>query len=324
MTRILSVEIRRCLARRLTWVLIGLALVGTAVAGVVVFINAEDPEEARASALARREAVVASCADSVMQRSFPVGPVPVGPGGPLAQEGRPIDRAAAEAECRRFIHVPEGSGLRLVDLWEFDGGDSFLVVTFVFLGIGALIGASSMVGAEWKAGTFTTLLTWEPRRVRVAVAKLAAVGLLGMAAALVLQALFTTALLPAILIRGSTEGADAEWTRTLLGGVGRGAVLTGIGAVVGASVAMIGRSTSATLGVAFAYLAIGEAIVRAWKPKMARWLVGENSAIFLTGRELEQAPFERPVSLAAIWLVVMTLALAAAATATFRTRDVTA
>jgi hypothetical protein len=321
MIRALSVEIRRCLARRLTWVLIGLAVAATAVAGVVVFINAEDPDEARASALAQREAVVASCADSTLQRG-PFAPIPVGPDGPLVPEGRPLDRAAAEAECRRFIQVPDDGGLRLVDLWQPDGGDSFLLVTFVFLGIGALIGASSMVGAEWKAGTFTTLLTWEPRRARVAVAKLVAVGLLGAAAAVVLQALFTAALLPAILIRGSTEGADAAWVRTLFGGVGRGAVLTGIGAITGGAVAMIGRSTSATLGVAFAYLAIGEAIVRAWKPKMARWLLGENSAIFLTGQELEGVPFDRPVVLAAVWLVILTLALAGVATVTLRARDV--
>ncbi|MGH9177516.1 MAG: hypothetical protein ACRD0N_03035 [Acidimicrobiales bacterium] len=322
MIRALNVEVRRCLARRLTWALIGLAMVASVAAGVVVFINAEDPDDARAAALAQREAVIASCADSVLRRG-PFTPVPVGPDGPLVRPGQALDRAAAEADCRRFVQAPDDDGLRLVELWHPDEGDSFLLVTFVFLGIGALIGASSMVGAEWKAGTFTTLLTWEPRRVRVAVAKLAAIGLLGVAAAVVLQALFTAALLPAILIRGSTEGADGAWARTLLGGVGRGAALTGIGAVTGAAVAMIGRSTSATLGVAFAYLAIGEAIVRSWKPKMARWLLGENSAIFLTGRELDGAPFHRPVGLAAVWLVVVTLALAAVATATFRARDIT-
>ncbi|MGH9282574.1 MAG: hypothetical protein ACRD0S_06505 [Acidimicrobiales bacterium] len=317
MTRVLVVEVRRYLARRLTRVLVGLAVVASAVAGVVVFINSEKAgDEALARALARREASVASCAD-VQQQIRPR------PGfGELEQQGVAIDRERAEEACRRFIEVDVDT-FQLVDLWHPDG-DSYLLTTFVFLGIGALIGAASMVGAEWKAGTFTTLLTWEPRRARVAVAKLVTAGLLAVAAAVVLQAVFVTALLPSIVFRGTTEGADADWLRTLLGGVARGAGLSGIAAVAGASVAMIGRSTSATLGVAFAYLAVGEAIVRAWKPKMARWLVGENSAIFLTGERLDGAPFERGVALAAVTLVGFMLALAALATLTFRTRDVTA
>lgn len=272
MSTVFAVEVRRYLARRLTRVLIAVALVVTAVAGVVVFVNAEEytPE------------VVA--------------------------------RAEARPDADKSLHLTE--------LWDADSGDAILAVTFIFLGIGALIGAASMVGAEWKANTFTTMLTWEPRRLRVVLAKLLAAGVLAVVVSVALQLVLSAALLPTILLRGTTEGVDAQWWRTAAGGLARGGVLTGIAAVVGASVAMVGRSTAAALGAAFAYLAVVEAVVRGWKPRMGRWLIGENSAIFLTGRKLENAPFDRPVVLAAVTLLVFTAGFVALAAATFRTRDV--
>ena len=60
--------------------------------------------------------------------------------------------------------------------------------------LGWLLGAS-LAGAEWHAGTMATLLTWEPRRVRVLVAKLVAAGTLVFALTVVLQLLLGAALL---------------------------------------------------------------------------------------------------------------------------------
>lgn len=325
MARVLGVEMRRYMARRLTRVLIAVALVATAVTGIVVFVNAArfTPEVA-AEAKLRREADVARCAQSSGQ-----GPV-FGPGGevvgpPRFEAGDEGDRERAEALCRRHIDPASyDESLHLTDLWSKEGGDSFFGVTFVFLGIGALIGGASMVGAEWKANTITTMLTWEPRRTRVAVAKILAAGLLAVFVAVVLQIVFAAALLPTVVWRGTTEGADAEWARGALGVLARGGVLTGIGAVVGASVAMIGRSTAAALGAAFAYLAVVEAVVRAWKPRMARWLIGENSTIFLTGRRLDNAPFDRPVLLAAVTLAGFVVAFVTVAAITLNRRDVAA
>ena len=65
-----------------------------------------------------------------------------------------------------------------------------------FLLIGAVVGGASMIGAEWRAGTFVTLLTWQPDRRRVAIAKLLACGIVATAVAVVLQVLFTAAFLP--------------------------------------------------------------------------------------------------------------------------------
>lgn len=322
MRALLEVELRRYLARRLTRVLVGVAVVGSAVAGVVVFINTEEYSPARAAE--EREARIAACVGSF--RSVPAGveglPVPTRrPAGGAPAFGP--DPTQVQQICRSSVGAAEeGPSLRLTELWAPEGGDAIWAVTSVFLGIGALIGSASMVGAEWKAGTFTTLLTWEPRRVRVAITKLAAAGLLAVVVAVALQLVLTGALLPTILLRGTTEGADGEWVRAAAGGLARSGLLAGLAAVVGGAVAMIGRSTSAALGAAFAYLAIVEAILRAWKPLQARWLLGENATIFLTGRRLDNAPFERPVALAWATLLGYTVALVVLAAVTFRNRDV--
>ena len=321
MRALLEVELRRYLARRLTRVLVGVAVVGSAVAGVVVFVNTEEYSPARAAA--EREARIASCVGSF--RSGPaVEGVPVPTRRPVG--GPPAfgsDPAQIQQLCRSSVGAAEdGPSLRLTELWAPEGGDAIWAVTSVFLGIGALIGAASMIGAEWKAGTFTTLLTWEPRRVRVAVTKLAAAGLLAVVVAVALQLVLAGALMPTILLRGTTEGADGEWLRTAAGGLARSGLLAGLAAVVGGAVAMIGRSTSAALGAAFAYLAIVEAILRAWRPLQARWLLGENATIFLTGRRLDGVPFDRPVELAWATLLGYAVALVVLAAVTFRNRDV--
>jgi hypothetical protein len=252
-------EVERDLSRRLVWVLVGVALLGTAVAGVVVWTNADRPS---------------------------------------------------------------GNQFQLTELWPRDrDAGPLLAAPVIFLAIGGLLGGASMVGAEWRAGTMTTVLTWEPRRVRVAVAKLAAAGVLAFLIAVLLLGVFCLALVPAG-VRGSREGTDAAWFGGLVGGVLRGGLLTSFAAVLGASVAMVGRNTAAALGGAFAYLMVGENVLRAWKPWLVRWLIGENSATVLLGGTPDAAPFQRSVAVALATLALYVGVLAVAAVASFRARDV--
>jgi len=260
MTTLISIELRRALARPLVHLLIALALLGTAIAGVVVFI----------------------------------------------QTGKPSSSAP----------------VNLVALWPTNGEDPILLVTSLFLAIGALFAGASVAGAEWRTGSIVTFLTWEPRRVRVATARVMAAGLAAAMIGLVLQAVFSLALLPALLAHGSTAGADATWFWGLLGGVARSAVLTGLAAMLGASLAMIGRNTAVALGSAFVYLNVIEGVVRAWKPWAGRWLISENVALFLTARRVDGLPFTRSTLTAAITVVLYVGAVTALATLLFRRRDV--
>ena len=122
--------------------------------------------------------------------------------------------------------------------------------------------------------------------------------LIGMA----LMVLFCLSLAPTYLLRGTTEGADAEFWRELALAIGRLAALTGLAAGLGAAVASIGRRTTVAIGASFAYLAVVETAVRAKWPDWARWLLGENTVVLATASDLEGAVFTRGVATAALTL----------------------
>jgi ABC-type transport system involved in multi-copper enzyme maturation permease subunit len=218
---------------------------------------------------------------------------------------------------------PSGDApISLVDLWPTSGKDPILLVPAVFLAAGALLAGASVVGAEWRAGSISTLVTWEPRRGRVAVAKIATAALAAAAIGLILQVVFVLALLPALLVHGSTAGADAEWFWGMAGGIARSAVLTGLAAAVGASLAMVGRNTAVAFGAAFVYLNVVEGALRAWKPWAGRWLISENVAVFLLGGRVEDMPFTRAPLTATMTIAVYVAVVAAVATTSFRRRDI--
>lgn len=212
---------------------------------------------------------------------------------------------------------------RLTELWAPEG-DAILGIAAFFLLIGAVVGGASMVGAEWRAGTLVTLLTWQPNRARVAVAKLTACGLVAGGVAVALQVVFGAAFLPAALGPGTTEGVDLDWFGSLAGAVARVAIATGLAAVLMASIAMIGRNTAAALGIAFGYLLLVENLVRAWKPWAGRFLLGENGAIFVSGQNLDTELWARSTTTAGLTLAGITALVAVLAVLTFHQRDLAA
>ena len=222
---------------------------------------------------------------------------------------------------RAAVHDERTDPFTLIDLHQ-PYGESIIGIAAFFLVIGGAVGGASMIGAEWRAGTFATLLTWEPARRRVAAAKLLACGLVAATIALVLQALFVCAFLPAALGPGTTEGADAEWLMAVAGAEVRVACVIGLVAVFMASVAMLGRSTAAALGVAFGYVILVENLLRAWKPWSSRFLLGENAARFITGSELEDVTFTRSTGAAGLTLVGYVILIAAVGLVSFWRRDV--
>jgi hypothetical protein len=215
---LVAAEVHRCLHRRLVHVLVGLAVLATAIAGTLTFINV-DPDD-------------------------------------------PVD---------------------LVDLWPRGGDDPVLAIPLLLLVFGALLGGASMTGAEWRAGTLAATLTWEGRRTRLALTKLGAPALVAVVISTALLVVFVLALLPMILTKGSTDGADAAWLVSLLAGTARGLVLVGAAAALGAAIALAARNTVATLAAAFVYLQIVERAVAEWRPGLQPWLIAENAGAFITG-----------------------------------------
>lgn len=186
---------------------------------------------------------------------------------------------------------------------------------------GWLLGAS-FIGANWRAGTVTTLLTWEPRRVRVIVVQMVACAASLFALALVLQAVLGGVLALDAAFRGTTEGVNSAWFRETSGVAVRAATMSSIASVIGFAVASIGRNTAAALGVGFAYLAVIENLVRGLRPGWQRWLLTDNAGVFITGGSAGFS-FER-TSLQAVMLIAIYAAmLFIVSVAIFRARDVT-
>jgi hypothetical protein len=262
------VDMRRALHRRVVRVLILLALIGCAVAGVIVFIDSA---------------------------------------------GRTVAELQQGGETHPAI---------MRDWWVTGGGDGALTIASFFLVLGGLFGGATVAGAEWRAGTVATLLTWEPRRLRVYLARTAACGVLAFLIAFVLQAVFLGALFPAAAMHGSTAGLTGGWWVALVAAMARTALLTAMAAMLGVALATLGRNTAFALVVAFGWVVVIEGMIRGFKPGLARFLWGENLTIVLGWTQLDNVGFHRaPMHSLASVLLYVSVIVAAAALA-FGRRDV--
>jgi ABC-2 type transport system permease protein len=257
MTALLAVEVRRVVSRRLVRVSVALAVLAVLAGAAIAFLVSRDMDQAAlAQAEVARQAQVQQCI---------TGQLDAVPSDLLPQQRAEVcnQHISSPVQDRRF-HYENLPGI-------LEGMSWFAIL------LGWLLGAS-LVGAEWHAGTMATLLTWEPRRVRVLLVKLVAAGALAFALAVGLQLLLGVALLPAGLLRGTTQGIDADWMRSLSGVGLRVAGVSLVGALIGFSIAAISRNTAAALGIAFGYFAIVENAIRGIGPNRSRQRSGDCPA----------------------------------------------
>ena len=305
MTGLLAGELRRVLARRLVRVLALLAVAGIALAGVLVFLNTERISDDQ---LRSRRAAARGRVEACLRGE----PVEVRPG--RVAEVPPDQR---EGFCRFGPHARvDDPRFRLVRLTGILQGTTAPLVI-----VGWLIGAS-VIGADWQTRTLTTLLTWEPRRVRVLVAKALACLIVAAAFTVLAQALLAAALLPSALSHGTTAGTDGAWLRSVFGVLGRGTLLVGVATVIGFAVASIGRNTAAALGLGFAYFLVVENVVGNFLAGFRRWLLLGNAIVLVSGHDSGGDVPGRSVAVAALFLITVAGGLLLAATALFARRDV--
>lgn len=185
----------------------------------------------------------------------------------------------------------------------------------------AFVVGASFIGADWRAGTVATQLTWEPRRIRILVAKAAAVVVTTAVATVIFQTLLAGALLPGALRGGGSAGADTSWLRATAGEVLRGAALSGIAAATGLALGSIGRNTAFALGAGFIYLAVLEGgLLTSIFHGIDRWLVVPNAIEFVVGGRFL---IGRSVTAAGLLLTSFAVGTGTIAATLFRTRDVT-
>jgi hypothetical protein len=229
---------------------------------------------------------------------------------------------ASSGESVAALRAGEGAHPALLTDWWVPGEDSALITAAFFLLIGGFFAGAAVAGAEWRAGTVTTVLTWEPRRVRLGLTRMAACGVCAFVIALLLQVVFLSSFLPAVLANGSTEGTTAgSWIALVLAML-RISLVTATAAVVGVALATIGRNTAFALGAVFAWVAVLEGVIRGLRPGWAQYLWAENIATAVPWVQMENVEFSRGPVVALASVVLYAVVLVTLATVLFARRDV--
>src|SRR5215207_1938158 len=167
----------------------------------------------------------------------------------------------------------------------------------------------------------TTFLTWEPRRIRVVLAKSAAVVVAMALLAVGVLALVTLAMAPSLGLHSAPLGpGDPSWA-SLAGVVGRGVALTAIASGIGFAIATVGRNTAVALGAGFAYIIVLENILGSSIERWRRWLLLGNVIVFVSGDNSGGDVPGRSVAGAGAFLAAVAITLLAGAAGSFRTRD---
>ena len=199
--------------------------------------------------------------------------------------------------------------------------DVLMGTSLVLVSVAWVLGASA-IGADWHAGHVTTILTWEPRRGRVMLAKIVASLTSVFVVSLTIQALLGAALAVAAAGAGSTTGADAAWLAESAGVALRVALLSTIFAGFGFGLASAGRNTAVALGVGFGYLVIVENLVRGLRPQWTPWLLTDNAGLFIVDSPIDFPMLGRSTVGAGLYLAAVGAVLLLTASGLFRTRDV--
>ncbi len=322
MIRLVRVEVRRLLARRLLRVLAAVLLAGLAYGAVTTAVHSSRD---LAGARAKAERQVAQFGGQVQEEKK------------RCEAEQAAGRQPPGATCE-FMGLPTAENFYVDPRYNFahsvPNAVAGAIVGVAVLGV--VLGASA-IGAEWSAGTFAGLLTWEPRRLRVLAAKLLALAAVVVAIALAAVAVQLLVYWGIAGTRGTLAGTTSRVVRDVVWRGLRGVGLVGLLTAAAAATAGILRSTAGALGLAGGYLVAFEMFSRGLRPGWQRWLLSNNAAALVTGR-VEIFPsagappevfgpgyraFVLHGSRAALVLSLATAALVALSALLLRRRDVT-
>ena len=308
-------ELLRARSRRIVPMMLVGGVLLIVVAMVIAGANSHKPtpaEIARAEAFSQKE--FASC----MSGRY------LGPRGQV-----PPPYATLEEYCRaQAVPAAPDTGLKLGDIADvIQHSGTFTVLLGVVLG-------ASLMGADWGAGTMTTLLTWEPRRIRVLLIRALVVAIVVTVVTLALQSVLAGGFRLAVALRGTNLGSPSGLLGDVIQSVLRVSAMSVALGLVAMAIATVGRSTVAALGVMFGYLVLFEGVIAGFRPSIqdrllvrAAGVVISQQPIYDTSREnfgalaFKQPPLlgisEAWIVAAAYVVVLMVLALLV-----FRARDV--
>lgn len=222
------------------------------------------------------------------------------------------------------LRLAEDSPAVMANWWIADDHVGILSIGMFFLFLGGFFGGATVAGAEWRAGTITTVLTWEPRRLRLHGARLGSGALLAFAISFGLQVVFLASLLPAVMANGTTEGVDSSFWISLAVVMVRTSVITAAAAVLAMSLATAARNTAFAVIAMFAWIVVVEGLIRAVKPSLSSWLWGETVSTVMTWSRLETVEVARGPALSALTLAAYLAVIVGGTAVSFQRRDIAA
>ncbi len=303
--RLLRSEFLRARSRRLVPMVVVAGLLAVVISLGIAAFYADKPSPADvAQAQAFTEKAIERCVNHMSPTNLPEGTTDV--------------RAFCEDNAGPYL-----DGFLLRDLDTVLQG----IATFVIL-LGALLGAS-LGGADWTNNTMQTLLTWEPRRTRVYLIRGLVIAVCVLAITAFLQVVFSGVDALVAATRGSTAFLPSDFWSSVALTIGRVSVLAAVFGLIAYALAMIGRSTVASLGVLVGYLILFEAVIAGFRPSIGGSLLVRAAIVIISHQPLldynAEGPGQLLLDVPKAWVVVSVYAvvIALAAYGVFRRRDVT-
>lgn len=300
MIGLLRSELLRATSRRVVRFLTIGVLIGITVAMVIATLNSHRATDAD---LQRSERQFQRDMQQCLNGEFGIPP------RDLENMGYPDLEAFCQDQVRReFYTNATVKGLKLSGLRPvLEGTAPILLMLAVILG-------ATLVGADWSAGSMATLLTWEPRRVRVFVIRAIAIALVVLVVTLLLEVAFVGMWRLGVSLRGTAD--DAAWFSDATQAVWRTGVLAIVWGLFAYSAAAITRSTAGGVFVMLGELVLIEAVFRGLRPSIERWTLIQNATAYVTdkpypsGEQGMTTPAEALLTLLAYLVVALVVALA--------------
>jgi ABC-2 type transport system permease protein len=196
-------------------------------------------------------------------------------------EGQGSGAAVPDLQCDK-ITAPTAADLLPDNVFHYASGMRGRIIAFgVVLALFGFVVGAGFAGAEWTAGTFGALLTWEPRRLRILGAKAVALACIVAAVAIVVTIVNLGGHYGIARWRGDADHlTSGTMTSFVLVGL-RTVALAVVAALLGQALAGLVRSTAAALGVAFAYAIGAELALRNLWHGSERWLLTNHISAWL-------------------------------------------
>jgi ABC-2 type transport system permease protein len=258
--RLLAVEVRRFWARRAIAVVLLVTVAAAALLAGSQVWSTRVATEAEVTAAQQQLAAESASTREDYQACLD---------DPTQPAQGPAERRCEELDPQLEWFLPRPA----LDLGDQLGG-SGLALALILAGAAIVVG-TTFAGADWHSGSLSTQLLFQPRRLRVWVAKAAAVVLGAAVSAAVVTAAYWLTLGGVAQARGLDIGAGLVSDIAMQGA--RSVLLSAAAGLGAFAFTMALRSTMATLALLFAYTVAGEALWASLSfTKASQWSLAAN------------------------------------------------